>query len=54
MTGHSRTFFFPGGMLQVAAYDDDSDDDPGVYLELYNYPGAESTERPDSFGVETG
>ncbi|MBF6059922.1 hypothetical protein IU500_00620 [Nocardia terpenica] len=36
MTARSRTFIFPGGMLQVAAYDDDSEDDPGVYLQLYN------------------
>ncbi|MEG8181481.1 hypothetical protein GZH49_23550 [Nocardia terpenica] len=36
MTARSRTFVFPGGMLQVAAYDDDSDDEPGVYLQLYH------------------
>ncbi|QIS21022.1 hypothetical protein [Nocardia terpenica] len=42
MTARSRTFIFPGGMLQVAAYDDDSEDDPGVYFQLYNDVGATS------------
>ncbi|NQE93424.1 hypothetical protein [Nocardia terpenica] len=36
MTARSRTFFFPGGMLQVAAYDDDDEDNPGVYLQLHD------------------
>ncbi|QIS23042.1 hypothetical protein [Nocardia terpenica] len=54
MTARSRTFVFPGGMLQVAAYDDDSDNDPGVYLQLHDYAGAACREREEGTDVETG
>ncbi|MBF6060156.1 hypothetical protein IU500_05080 [Nocardia terpenica] len=53
MTADSRTFIFPGGMLQVVAYDDDSDDDPGVYLELYNYTDAANREHEDGDDIAT-
>ncbi|ATL68990.1 hypothetical protein [Nocardia terpenica] len=48
MTARSRTFFFPGGMLQVAAYDDDDEDNPGVYLQLHGYVGAACGECGDA------
>ncbi|MEG8182741.1 hypothetical protein [Nocardia terpenica] len=53
MTARSRTFVFPGGMVQVAAYDDDSDDHPGVYLELRDYTGA-AGRGCDGSDVEVG
>lgn len=34
MTWGSRLFEFPGGVLEVRAREDDSDDNPGVYLEF--------------------
>jgi hypothetical protein len=43
MDRRTRLFVFPGGMLEVNAYADDSDDDPGVYLELSG-PAIEDTE----------
>ncbi|WP_301546102.1 hypothetical protein [Nocardia terpenica] len=41
-------------MVQVAAYDDDTEDNPGVYLELHNHTGAASRERDDGTDVEAG
>ncbi|WP_157777216.1 hypothetical protein [Nocardia terpenica] len=54
MAARSRTFVFPGGMVQVAAYDDDTEDHPGVYLELHNHTGDASRERDDDTDVEAG
>ncbi|MBF6062992.1 hypothetical protein IU500_12550 [Nocardia terpenica] len=54
MTARSRTFSFPGGMVQVAAYDDDSDDNPGVYFEIRDYTGAASRERDDDTDAVAG
>ncbi|MEG8183653.1 hypothetical protein [Nocardia terpenica] len=48
----SRTFVFPGGMVQVAAYDDDHDDNPGVYFEIRDYAGTASSERDDDTDAE--
>ncbi|QIS21429.1 hypothetical protein [Nocardia terpenica] len=48
MTARSRTFFFPGGMLQVAAYDDNAEDNPGVYLQLRGYVRAACGECGDA------
>ncbi|MBF6060627.1 hypothetical protein IU500_07530 [Nocardia terpenica] len=52
MAARSRTFVFPGGMVQVAAYDDDDEDRPGFYLELHNHTGAVSSERDDGTDVD--
>ncbi|WP_275106850.1 hypothetical protein [Nocardia terpenica] len=41
-------------MVQVAAYDDDDEDRPGVYLELCNYTGPASRDRDDGTDVEAG
>ncbi|MEG8178063.1 hypothetical protein GZH49_05880 [Nocardia terpenica] len=54
MTARSRTFVFPGGMLQVAAYDDDSEDDPGVYLQLHDYREAGAAENRDAADTRVG
>lgn len=35
MTRRSRLVEFPGGVLEVLATDENSDDDPGVYLEYF-------------------
>jgi hypothetical protein len=35
MNGRTRIFEFDGGFLECRAYEDDSEDEPGIYLELF-------------------
>ncbi|WP_267467373.1 hypothetical protein [Nocardia terpenica] len=41
-------------MVQVAAYDDDHDDNPGVYFEIRDYAGTASSDRDDDTDAEAG
>ncbi|MEG8182908.1 hypothetical protein [Nocardia terpenica] len=54
MTARSRTFVFPGGMVQVAAYDDDYDDNPGIYFEIRDDVKSPSNDRDDDTDAEAG
>jgi hypothetical protein len=33
--GRTRIYQFPGGFIERAVFDDDSEEDPGFYLALY-------------------
>ncbi|RDI42517.1 hypothetical protein [Nocardia mexicana] len=49
MEWRTRIFEFPGGMLEVQAYEGESvDDGPGIYLELYGRDIEADSEYDDS------
>ncbi|GAB4584458.1 hypothetical protein [Nocardia sp. IFM 10818] len=51
MAWRTRLFDFPGGILETNAYGDKSDDDPGVYLELFQ-PESDSRDDDHSQGAD--